>query len=62
MKNSIKRFFRAFYLTSVIIFCILIGFFGISEAYKNIRLVAFGEYRDAIEINEDGIFIFDYKL
>lgn len=62
MSKNIKIFIRSFYLSSVIIFCILIGFFGISKAYENIRLTAFGEYRDAIEINEDGIFIFDYKL
>ena len=57
-----KIFLRSFFISLVVVFCIGVGFFGVAEAYENIRLVAFGEYRRAIEIKEDKIMIFDYEI
>lgn len=62
MKRSTKIFFRSFYISGVVAFCLLIGIFGIMKAYEGIRLIGFGEYRSAIEIDEGGIKIFDFTL
>ena len=62
MKNKKRIFLRSFALSLVVVFCILIGCYGFCEAYKNIRLIAFGEYRNAVEINEKEIKIFDFVL
>jgi len=60
MKKSL--FLRTVRLSSVVIFCIIFGFLGVAEAYKNIRLVAYGEYRNAIEFEKDSIKIFDFVI
>lgn len=57
-----KIFLRSFFISLVVVFCIGVGFFGVAKAYENIRLVAFGEYRKAIEIKENKIMIFDYEI
>ena len=62
MKRSTRLFFRSFFISSVVVFCLILGFFGITKAYEGIRLVGFGEYRSAIEIDERGIKIFDFTL
>ena len=62
MKRSTVIFFRSFFISSTVVFCLILGFFGITKAYEGIRLVGFGEYRSAIEIDEDGIKIFDFTL
>lgn len=62
MKRSTKLFFRSFYISSVVVFCLLLGIFGITKAYEGIRLVGFGEYRNAIEIDNGNIKIFDFIL
>ncbi len=61
MKKKVILFLRTVYLTSVIIFCLVLGFYGICKAYEGIRLVGFGEYRKAIEIDGEEINIFDFK-
>ena len=62
MKRNTRLFFRSFFVSSVVVFCFILGFFGITKAYEGIRLVGFGEYRSAIEIDESGIKIFDFTL
>ena len=62
MKKKTKIVLRSFYLSSVIIFCAIFGFYGIAKAYENIRLIGFGEYRNTIEIEEDKIKIFDFEI
>lgn len=62
MKRSTKLFFKSFYISSVVVFCMLLGIFGITKAYEGIRLVGFGEYRNAIEIENGNIKIFDFIL
>ena len=62
MKRNTRLFFRSFFVSSVVVFCLMLGFFGITKAYEGIRLVGFGEYRSAIEINDSSIKIFDFIL
>jgi len=60
MKKKVILFLRTVYLTSVIIFCLVLGFYGICKAYEGIRLVGFGEYRNAIEIEDEKISFLDF--
>lgn len=60
MKKKVILFLRTVYLTSVIIFCLVLGFYGICKAYEGIRLVGFGEYRNAIEIEDEKITFLDF--
>ncbi len=60
-RKNLRTFLRTFYISSVITLCIVIAVFGISEAYKNIRLIGFGEYRNAIEIGDGGLKILDFE-
>ena len=60
MKNSL--FLRSFLISFVLISCVVFGFFGIAKAYKNIRLVAYGEYVNAIELKDGYLKIFDMKI
>lgn len=62
MSKNLKTFFRTIYISSVVLTCLFTGFYGISKAYENIRLIGFGEYRKAIEINSEEIKIFDYEI
>lgn len=62
MKRSTKLFLRSFYISSVIVFCLTLGILGITKAYEGIRLVGFGEYRGAVEIEDGSIKIFDFTL
>ena len=57
-----KLFFKTLFISSVLFFCLLFGFIGIAKAYENIRLVGFGEYRSAIEIEDGKLKIFDMEI
>ena len=57
-----KSFLRSLFLSAVVVFCMIFGFLFTAKAYENIRLVAFGEYRKAVEITGDKIMIFDYEI
>ncbi len=57
-----KLYFKSLYISSVLIFCLLFGFIGMAKAYENIRLVGFGEYRSAIEIEDGKLKIFDMEI
>ncbi len=58
-KNSRNIFFRTVYITSVITACLVIAFMGITKAYESIRLIGFGEYRNAIELKDGKFYFFD---
>lgn len=60
--NSKKIFWRTVKLSSVILFNIILLFYGICVAYKNTRLIAYGEYCEIIEIENDTVKIFDYQI
>ena len=62
MKRSVKIYIRTVRYSSLVIICLMMAFFGMAKAYENIRLVAYGEYRNAIEIDKDGITFFDYEI
>lgn len=62
MKRQAKTYFRSFYISLVVILCICLGWIGISTAYENIIQIAFGEYKDAIEITTEGIRILDFII
>lgn len=57
-----KLYFKSLYISLVLIFCLLFGFIGMAKAYENIRLVGFGEYRSAIEIEDGKLKIFDMEI
>lgn len=62
MKKKTKTYFRTFYISWIIIMCLMFGWFGISTAYENTVQVAFGEYKKAIEISEETIRILDFVI
>lgn len=57
-----KLFFRAFYMTSVILFCVSLGVWGISKAYQGIRRVGYGEYTKALTSDGETIKILDFEF
>ncbi len=62
MKRQTRLFLRSFKISALIIFCALLGILGTAKAYKSIRLIGFGEYREAIEIKNGTIKIFDFEI
>ena len=62
MKRNFKLFLRTFYLSAVIIFCLVFGFIGVAKAYEAIRFVGFGEYKSAIDIDRDKARFFDFEI
>ncbi len=62
MKTQTKTYFRTFYISLVVILCLCLGWIGISTAYENTVRIAYGEYRDAIQITEEGIRILDFVI
>ncbi len=61
MKHK-EIFWRSVKITAIIIFNIVLLFYGICYAYKNIRLIGYGEYANIVEINEEDIKIFDFYI
>lgn len=57
-----KLFLRSFYISLIAVFCLIFGIMASAEAYENIRLVAYGEYTRAFEINKERIKIFDFEI
>lgn len=53
-------FLRKMIISALISSCIIFGFLACCKAYENIRQVAFGEYRKAIEIENGDINFFDF--
>ena len=63
MKIKKRRvFLRTVRISTLVIFCLCLGFFGMVKAYENTRRIGFGEYRDAIEIEDGKIKIFDLEF
>ncbi len=62
MKHQTKTYFRTLYITLVIMLCVSLGWIGISAAYENTVLIAYGEYKSALEISEDCIRILDFII
>lgn len=62
MKRSTKLFFSSFYLSTVIIVCIFLAFFGIAKSYENMVYKSFGVKKSAVEIIDGGIRILDFEI
>ena len=62
MQKQTKTYFRSFYISFIIIICILLGWLGISSAYQNIVKTLTGEYKTAIKITNDTITILDFEI
>ncbi len=62
MKNERRLFWRSFALTSVILACLILGGFGIKEAYENTVRIGLGEYRSAVELTSEGLRILDFTI
>ena len=56
-----KEFIRKTYISAVVSSCILFGFCACCVAYRNIRQIGFGEYRNAIEYKDGNFRFFDYE-
>lgn len=61
MKKA-RLFFKSFYLSAVILFCIFFGIVGTARAYEKTRLVGFGEYRKAVELDGNILRILDFEI
>ena len=61
-KRKFKVFLRSFYLSGVIMFCILFAFFGVARAWENTVKIGFGQYKDAIEKTENGFRFLDFNI
>lgn len=61
MKNF-KIFLKSFYITAMIITCLLIALIGTTKAYESIRQIGFGEYRRAIDYENGTLIFFDFTI
>ena len=57
-----KAFIKSFYLSAVITFCLFIGIYGTAKAYENMRLIGFGEYKKAVQLDGSVLRILDFEL
>lgn len=62
MKGKFKVFLRTTAISSVVLLSVVFGSIGVCKAYENIRLVGFGEYKNAIEISKTGIRVLDFEI
>lgn len=62
IKRNTKTYFRSFYISLIILICLSLGWIGISSAYENTVQIAFGEHRDAIEIQDGKLRILDWVI
>lgn len=58
-KQSFYAFINSFFLTEVIIFCVLGGLFAAAAAYEGIQYSCFGAEQKAFAITDEGLRIFD---
>ena len=49
-------------ISFIITACILGGFLGVCAAYENTVKIAYGEYKKAVEISDQGFRILDFKF
>lgn len=63
MKNrKIEVFLRTTVIFTVIMMCVIFLLVSFCEIYENIRFIAYGEYKNAIEITESGVRILDFYI
>lgn len=56
-----NEFLRKMIISAVVTACVLFGFMAACKAYSGIRKIGFGEYRNAIEIENREFKFFDYN-
>ena len=54
--------FQSFYISSLVTFCIIFSLFAMGKAYENIRFIAFGENKIAVEYNNGILRVFDFEI
>ena len=57
-KKSLYYFTISFLISS----CLMFGFLGVCAAYQNIVKTAYGDYKKAVDINENGLRILDFNI
>ncbi|MBR7071845.1 MAG: hypothetical protein IKI29_06790 [Clostridia bacterium] len=62
MRKPYRLFWRTFWLSSVIVWCLLLGGYGVAKAYENTVRIGYGEYRSAIRLTSDGLQILDFLI
>lgn len=63
MKNrKIKVFLRTTVIFTVIMMCIIFLLLSFCKIYENIRFIAYGEYKNAIEVTENSVRILDFYI
>ncbi len=62
MKKSTEKYLRTVYVSAVVVFCFIVGIFGINKAYESMTLIGNGAKQSIIEITEDKIKIFEYII
>lgn len=60
--SKTKDFFRSFFTTLSIAFCIFFALIGIAKAYENTVYIAFGIEKSAIAFTDDGLRILDFEI
>ena len=61
-KRKLADFISSFYITFVVIICLVGGILSAAAAYENTLKIGFGKEQTAFEITENGIRIFDLKI
>ncbi|MEE1198290.1 MAG: hypothetical protein U0K54_04000 [Acutalibacteraceae bacterium] len=57
-----KRFFRCFFWSLIIIGNLTLLCWGVCKAYVNIRRISYGEYTHAIELGDNSFKILDFYI
>ena len=57
-----KTFLKSFYISFVAALCLFIGVYGAARVYENARLIGFGEYKKAVEIEGNVLRILDFEI
>ena len=62
MKRNVKIFFKSFYLSFTVVLCLFMAVCGAAKIYETARLIGFGEYKKAVEIDNGHIRILDFEF
>lgn len=60
--KKMKTFLKSFYISFVAALCLFIGVYGAARVYETARLIGFGEYKKAVEIEGNVLRILDFEI
>lgn len=60
MKRTSRLFFRSFWVSLVVLCCLIGGIYGTAKAYENTRRIGFGEYRKAFAAENGALRVLDF--